>query len=332
MKFLFATFWIHLMMLPSLAIAEESQPWPQTIANVETLLEAYIKKSDELLREQDEFYSSTNSTPLTYTGNTFANSYWPEHQCAILGRMLGKPELIAHLEKPLPELDAPLGEVWFAAQSLDQWVYTARRLVKTHESERASIWNLECVGRFAIPESGFDNRGNQIVSMEVDGSSLWVYGDIVPGFYDQFLRMLNEHPEVTNVGLGSGGGSVSEAILSGTEIRKRGLTTQLIGPCLSACPMVFIGGVSRDVMRPYPPLGFHQMYAEDGAVPLGNEIYQLVADYAWSMGVDGAWFVLKMSSAEPSDMNMQGDDESERDELCMRKVVTWYQGIGSIVC
>jgi hypothetical protein len=332
MKPLFAVSFTLFLALASLVTAQESKSWPDTIANVEALLEQYIQKSDELLREEDEDYRLNGGHPLNYFGVSCANCYWPEHQCAILGRMLGKAELIKHLEKPLPPLTSTLGEVLPTAESLDQWVFTAKRLLGESNEKRASIWNLECVGNFGIPSNAVDDQGLDSVSFRQDGAHLWVYGDIVQGFYEQFVEVLNQNPEVTTVGLGSGGGSVRDAILAGSEIRKRGLNTQLIGPCLSACPMVFIGGVSRNVMRPFPPLGFHQMYSEDGAVPLGDQTYQLVADYAWSMGVDGTWFVLQMAAAEPTDMNMQGDDLAERDELCVRGAVTWYQGIGSTLC
>lgn len=321
-----------MLLLPTLSLAEKGLPWPETIAKVEALLEEYVSRSDELLRQEDEFYRSENMSPLGYLGNACANCYWPMHQCAILGRMLGKPELVSHLEEPLPPLTAPLGEVWSASESLNQWVHTAKRLVETPEVERTNIWNLECVGHFDIPKTGFDKPGQQSVTIRADGSYLWVYGDIVQGFYDEFVIALNEHPEVTTIGLGSGGGSVRDAILAGSEIRKRGLNTQLTGPCLSACPIVFIGGVSRNVMQPFPPLGFHQMYSEGGALALNDPTYQLVADYAWAMGIDGTWFVLQMAAAEPTDMNMQGDDLVERDELCIRRAVTWYQGIGSTTC
>jgi hypothetical protein len=323
---------IALLISAGMSLAQNVTTWSATVKNIEALLQQYIQKSDELLRKEDSLYASINQNPLSYAGTACANCYWPAHQCAILGRMLGRAELIAHLEAPLPSLSSSLREVWSTAQSLDQWVFTANRLLKSSDQERGNIWNLECIGKFDIPVSGFEERGQGTVNMKTDGTYLWVYGDIVVGFYEELVEVLDEHPEIKIVGLGSAGGSVRDAVLAGSEIRRRGLGTQLSGPCLSACPLVFIGGTSRFVMRPFPALGFHQIYQAEGTVPLDAPIYQSVHDYVWSMGGDGNWIVSQMAMASPDEMNIQGDDEQERDQLCLRGIVTGYQGFGSNIC
>lgn len=318
--------------LPSLGMAEDADSWTKAIANVEKLLEKYLRKSDELLRASDPGYSERDFTPLGYAGNQYPLWYYQEHQCAILGRMLGKAEYIGHLEPPLPPLTSSLDEVWGAAMSLDTWIYTAKRLVKLPRGERAQVWNLECVGEHGIPDEVWDERGQDIVFMEADGVYMRVYGDVVDGFYEQLVDALNANPQVTIVGLGSAGGSVRDAVFAGIEIRKRGLRTQLIGPCYSACPLVFIGGERRTVMRPFPSFGFHQMYTDSGPLPLDDEFYGLVAAYAERMGIDALWLISQMYKSPPEDMNILGDQETERDELCRRGIVTGYQGPGSSVC
>lgn len=323
---------IFLLVLPSTLCAQESSKWADAITRVETLLQKYIEKSDEMLRATDEFYAQSTISPLAYAGNACANCYWPEHQCAILGRMLGKETLIEHLEPPLAPLSAPLSEVWSAAQSLDQWIFTAKRLVALSDEERSNVWNLECVGEFGIPPDAFDTAAVGTANFRVDGTFLWVYGDIIDGFYSDLISALEAYPNVRTVGLGSGGGSVREAVMAGAEIRRRGLTTQLTGPCLSACPLVFMGGVSRYVMRPFPTFGFHQVYSEDGALPLSHSIYGAIADYARFMGVDGDWIVTQMKRAGPEEMNYQGDEFEERTEICLRGLVTGYQGFGAGRC
>lgn len=313
--------------------AQVSEQWQNAISNVESMLEDYVQHADELLRLEDDFYASINVGPLAYAGNACANCYWPTHQCAILGRMLGKKEFIAHLEEPLPPITAPLNDVWEAAQSLSQWVYTAKRLLAVPPEEQSAVWNLECVDSFGIPMAAFSESGLGALSMRVDGTYLWVYGDITVGFYDELVEVLDRHPEIRTIGLGSGGGSVKDAILSGYLIRNRGLDTQLAGPCLSACPLVFIGGKSRIVMRPFPNFGFHQVSKMNGEpIPCNDPVYGDVLKYALSLGVDGKWIAQKMCSAAPHEMNNQGDTEPERDQLCRSGVVTGYQGIGANLC
>ena len=312
--------------------AQDTTSWPTAIRNVELLFEQYLQKSDELLRQEDSFYASTEMSPLSYAGHACSHCYWPQHQCAILGRMLGKSELINHLEEPLPPITAPLHDVWSAAQSLDQWLHVANSLLRSSHEMRSNVWNLECVGRFDIPTSAYMTDGAESTNFSVSGSYLLVYGDVVDGFYEELLEVLNNHPEIRTVAIGSAGGFVHDALLSGMEIRRRRLRTQLSGPCMSACPLVFMGGISRIVMRPFPTFGFHQMYSDEGPTHFNDPLYQLVSDYAWSMGVDGDWLIEQMRQALPSQMIILGDEEAERDELCRRGLVTGYQGFGSSVC
>ena len=103
---------IALLISAGMPLAQNVTTWSATVKNVEALLQQYIQKSDELLRKEDSLYASINQNPLSYAGTACANCYWPAHQCAILGRMLGRTELIAHLEAPLPSLSSSLREVW----------------------------------------------------------------------------------------------------------------------------------------------------------------------------------------------------------------------------
>lgn len=314
------------------ARASDDVTWPAAIRNVELLLEQYLETADELLRQQDEYYASGNYSPLSYNGKLCANCYWPEHQCAILGRMLGKTGVITHLEAPLPSLSSSLESILSAADSLDQWLFTANRLLEASEAERANIWNLECVGSFSISLEEYDPRGEGSISFQLDGPYLWIYGDVVEGFYEQLTSVLDAHPEVQIIAIGSAGGSVRDAVLAGSEIRLRGLSTQLSGPCMSACPLVFMGGVSRYVMRPYPAFGFHQVSDDNGAIPFDDPTYDVVVEYADVMGVSGDWVLQQFVSASPEDINIVGDTQAERDDLCRNGLVTFYQGIGSTVC
>jgi hypothetical protein len=332
LKSLLSPLILAFILWPCLVSAQGSLSWSNGIADVEKLLEDYLKRSDELLRASDPDYAKSNLTPLSYAGNQYPLWYYQEHQCAILGRLLEKADHIDHLEPTLPPLSASLDEVWAAAMSLDTWVHTAKRLALLPVGQRAQIWNLKCVGQFGIPRGAGDTRGSANVFMQADRDYLWIYGDIVEGFYEDLVAILNAHPQVTTVGLGSGGGSVRDAVLAGQEIRKRGLDTQLSGPCYSACPLVFIGGVRRIVMRPFPSLGFHQIRTADGALPFTDDLYGLVAVYAESMGVDALWLIAQMQVSAPHEINLQGDEAAERNALCARGIVTGYQGPGATLC
>ena len=53
--------------------AQGSEQWQNAVSNVEAMLSDYIQRSDELLRSEDDLYSSINVDPLTYAGNACAN-------------------------------------------------------------------------------------------------------------------------------------------------------------------------------------------------------------------------------------------------------------------
>lgn len=311
------------------ARASDDFTWPTAILNVELLLDEYLRKSEELAEAEGRDFPLR---PLASLGNACANCYWPEHQCAILGRMLGRSAAISQLEPPLTPLTAPLDDLLSQAQSLDQWLFTANRLVEAAEAERANIWNLECVGSFNISLDEYDPRGEGSISFQLDGPYLWIYGDVVEGFYEQLTSMLDAHPEVQIVAIGSAGGSVRDAVLAGSEIRLRGLSTQLSGPCMSACPLVFMGGIKRYVLRPFPEFGFHQVSDDNGAIPFDDPTYDVVFEYADAMGVSGDWILQQFLSASPAEINIVGDTEAERDNLCRSGLVTNYQGFGSTIC
>ena len=160
---------------------------------------------------------------------------------------------------------------------------------------------------------------------EVSHEKLYVYGNIDAGFADRFERALLDAPGITTVALGSGGGSVIDAVRAGARIRDRGLSTEIYGNCLSACPLVFIGGVERRLWAAPHRLGFHQIYDETGvSVPSDDAVYDLVARYATLVGSDPNVLISWMLSAGPSEMF-----EPEVESLCAAGVATWVQRVCS---
>ncbi len=105
--------------------------------------------------------------------------------------------------------------------------------------------------------------GPEVVSHSTFGHWLYllVYGNIDSGFYDHFRAALDANPGVESIGLRSADGSVADALLSGLEIRKRGLRKTVHGPCFSACPLVFISGGLRAIWENQGShLGFYRVY------------------------------------------------------------------------
>ncbi len=323
---------LALMLLPTDAPLM-AKSWSEAISDVQDLAAEYELRAKEATELEDEYFSENGGSVIVYQfGNSSEQIDRDEHLCAILGRRLGKVEYIRHLEAPQPPFTSDARTLATAAASLQNWVRMAEYFTGMSPSERAHYWNLECVGNHEIPRDLFDGRGGGEVFMSVSRNYLWIYGDVTDGFADKVAEALDANPQVDTVGIGSGGGSVLEAILAGLDIRRRQIITQLTGPCYSACPLVFLGGVKRNVFRPYPPLGFHQAYGPSGTVPFDHELYKSVADYVAAMGANPDWVLLQMYASPPMEMNIQGDSAAERDVLCAQGLVSWFQGLGSTVC
>ena len=248
------------------------------------------------------------------------------HRCAILGRMLGQAEAIQHLENfDFPELNASSDafEMLEFSLTLDNWVAAARSAMDMPSYERINVWNLECVGELGIPNDLFLASEQPNAEFKIDGAKLTVYGDINVGFFESLRDVLDLNPSVEQVSLGSGGGSVRDALLAGYEIRLRGLVTTLHGNCLSACPLVFMGGVERVLWASPHRLGFHQIYTGDGnALSENDPIYLLTTRYLADMGIRPDDVISWMLSARPSEMF-----EPALPDLCPPNVATFVQRI-----
>lgn len=234
----------------------EEASWASAIASVEKLREGFER------RRRGEW---------VHMGTALNELHVNEHSCSILGRMLGKVRYIKHLEVDYSD-EALAGfndnqpgvsddDLAVAMISLDNWISNAQRLVNASPDERIREWNLDCVGQFDIPASASLRESNveTFFTLNNDGEVLRVFGDVEEGFAARLDAALNRHPTVKVVALGSAGGSVYEAIRAGQNIRSRRLSTVLWNECLSACTLVFLGGVERQIWSPYPRLGFHRV-------------------------------------------------------------------------
>ncbi|WP_171178195.1 hypothetical protein [Ruegeria sp. HKCCD8929] len=295
---------------PSFALAEIS--WDNAI-------EAVSAKSSE-------YYDYALRLGSGHPGSALHGIGHDRHICAIAGRMLGFRDEIARAETfedpPLTPQADPF-ELMEHSVFLDSWVAAARRATAMTESQKKSLWNLECIGNHGIPRTAYIDEPELKGDFSVLENTLVVYGDIDSGFHDRFRAVLDANPEVDLIALGSAGGSVVDAILSGSEIRKRGLTTTLHGPCFSACPLVFMGGERRTIwMGPGPHLGFHRVYTPSGEISLDDRVYLQIAEYLAAMDVDPIPVLEWMARAGSSEIF-----EPRLEQLCEPRVATWVQRI-----
>lgn len=283
-----------------------------------------IDRVERSSRQYRDFAVEVGGT--SWAGTAYNGYHFSRHQCAIVGRMLEQVDAIQEIESfEYPPMDAtsdPHALLVFSI-SLENWTVAARGALEMNRDERINIWNLECVGEMGIPTDRFMESSQPNAAFEFDGRTLFVYGDIEPGFFDRFSTELDAHAGIQEVALGSGGGSVRDALLAGLEIRKRRLSTTIYGNCFSACPLIFMGGEKRILWASPKRLGFHQIYTNGrNALPPDDLIYNLTSQYMSSMGVDPQIVIPWMLSAGPNEMF-----EPNVSDLCTPGVATWVQRV-----
>ena len=188
------------------------------------------------------------------------------------------------------------------------------------ERDRVETWNLDCVRQHGIGKDQYVGRISSGAEFSVRDDQFFVLGDIDDGFFDRFRQALGKSSRVKTVALGSGGGNVRDAILAGLLIREKGLNTTLNSDCYSACSLIFLGGVNRNVLSPYPRLGFHQASAAGKALPPSNDVYRVVRDYERAMAADSELVLAFMHKAKPEDMHYP-----DVWDLCEPRITTWVQ-------
>lgn len=294
------------------SISAAAADWEMAIERVQKASEAYFEYAKEA--------GGTSWAGTMYNGHEF-----DRHQCAIVGRMLGLESAVVELETmpypPMDETSDPHDLLVFSI-SLGNWVGAAKGALEMNESQRRSVWNLDCVGSLGISTAHYIENQEPDAQFKVADGTLYVYGDIEPGFFERFKAELDSDVPITQVALGSGGGSVGDALLSGAEIRSRGLDTTIYGNCYSACPLVFMGGQKRILWATPNRLGFHQVSRNGTAVPYDDDIYVGLAEYLHIMGIDAKTVITWMLSKPPEGMH-----EPLVAELCDVGVATWVQRI-----
>lgn len=285
--------------------------------------DAAIRNVEKASRDYFEYVRNKGGD--TWVGTAFNGYEYDRHQCAIVGRMLGLQDVIVELESmPYPPMDGSVEDhqLLIFAVSLDSWAIAAQRAVDMDDAGRRSVWNLDCVGHLGISTEHYIGNAKPEAQFRAEEGTLFVYGDIDFGFYERFKSALANATGITEIALGSGGGSVRDAILAGYEVRLQGLSTTIYGNCYSACPLVFMGGVERRIWASTSSLGFHQISRGQEAVPFDDDIYMVTVRYLKPMSIDPAVVITWMTSAAPADMY-----EPPVEDLCPPGVATWVQRV-----
>lgn len=95
------------------------------------------------------------------------------------------------------------------------------------------------------------------MSVVDDGRALLVEGNLASGTWQAFRDLLGRSGKVEVIQLNSLGGRIFEADKIATLIRAKGLDTQVVNDCVSACTIVLLAGRNRMAGR-FANVGFHQ--------------------------------------------------------------------------
>jgi len=138
------------------------------------------------------------------------------------------------------------------------------------------------------------------ISVLPGGTEMEYSGRIAFGASGALRGALNDNSTVKVLHLVSNGGSVYWARQMQYLVHDRGLTTVIDSHCLSACALVFLGGVER-YMTPSAKLGFHRESAEGESQAEINMVEESDAQFMRAMGISDA-FVEKAFSTPSSDI------------------------------
>lgn len=314
--------------LPAQAVIDSNEPArPPGVEEMVSTLRAEIAEREALGTKV--FQAGVAIDGHTSAGTAFNEIDIPEHSCVVLGRLLGKGDLVKTLEiSYAPDFSTRTtenaSELRIMSNSLHNFANVARHVLEMSHDERVVTWNLDCAGKLGLPNDYIRQEGASSLYVIInDGKALKVLGDIELGFAQKIIDAIEANPRIEVVALGSGGGLVYEALKAGEFIRQKGLDTTLFNNCYSACPLVFMAGVQRQSWSPYPELGFHQISTASGEpVPFDSDVYRDIFHYLARMGVDPRFVLQQMWSAPPHGMtDVNGSD----DALCAANIATWIQ-------
>ncbi len=135
-----------------------------------------------------------------------------------------------------------------------------------------------------------------LATPQYDQSILVLSGVIGPGAFARFKAELDrKHPDV--IAVDGPGGRVLEAVLIGTEIRRRGLSTVVLSErsCASACTIIFLSGRTK-TLGAGASLGMHA--AANGGRTADAQGTTLMYSYLQRVGMSTA-MASQMASVPP---------------------------------
>ncbi len=138
------------------------------------------------------------------------------------------------------------------------------------------------------------------ITVLTGGTEMEYSGRIAFGASGALRSALNDNSAVKVLHLLSNGGSVYYARQLRYLVHDRGLITVVDAHCLSACALVFLGGVER-YMTPGAKLGFHRETAEGASQAEIDMVEESDAQFMRAMGISDA-FVEKAFSTPSSDI------------------------------
>lgn len=155
----------HLITFVVLCTPAHAAPWEDVIPAVSEQAAHYLAEAER--RFEIQWNDSDIAADVPYqgsfeatVGSDSAYAYVKQdHECGILGRMLGVADLIKDQER----INAPditddmavddIGVLWGAGRSYELWVAQATRLVAQDLDERVQYWNNECRSLDLIPNA-----------------------------------------------------------------------------------------------------------------------------------------------------------------------------------
>jgi ATP-dependent protease ClpP protease subunit len=114
------------------------------------------------------------------------------------------------------------------------------------------------VAQYHAEATDADWIGQKGHELTVDGDQIMISGYMSWGLYDEFVKALQENPDLQTVVLNSPGGHYAVGLRMGRMIRERSLNTLTTEMCGSSCTFAFIGGNHR-TLQDGARLGFHAM-------------------------------------------------------------------------
>jgi hypothetical protein len=155
--------------------------------------------------------------------------------------------------------------------------------------------------------AGRDSLDTLSVEVSQDGRSIMLDGTLGEGSIAKVQKVLDDSPDAATLILNSDGGRESAAEEIALRVRQRRLNTLVEDRCLSACTVVFLAGLKRELAED-ADLGFHQGTV-DGATTFQQSIFNArAAEYYRSQGLRQG-FIDHINATPPEDMWYPTRDE-----------------------